>query len=95
MQAFMIAHSQHIVSIEGLNDAIRTYARMILPRYLVSFCRARYRENNSNNNKNNNKQKQTNKQKYQQQPKKKNLKLLIYFTSPGWLPNQAVLPNLA
>ena len=30
--------------IEGLHDAIRTYTRTILPRCLVSFCMARYRE---------------------------------------------------
>ena len=31
-------------SIEGLYDAVRTYTRTTLPRRLVSFCMARYRE---------------------------------------------------
>ena len=51
------------LTIEGLHDAIRTYMRTILPRCLVSFCMARYRE----------------KQKQNKNKTKITLKLLIYF----------------
>ena len=37
-------------NIEGLHDAVRTYyTRTILPRRLVSFCMAWYREKKNNN----------------------------------------------
>ena len=52
------------IRIEGLHDTVRTYMHTILPRCLVSFYVARYRE----------------KKQQQQQQQQKTLELLIYLT---------------
>ena len=43
------SRNQNGRDIEGLHHAIRTYTRMILPRCLVSFGMARYREEQQKN----------------------------------------------